>query len=178
MSNVEHWDITDVSGQPTGDIYLRGAPDWPAGGFHVVSTICVYRPVGEVLLTRRAAHKDMPLTWEFPGGSVLAGESGVEGAVRELWEETGLRVSPEAMVLVGRYVEDSALIDFYAVPFAAVAAPAEVDPDPAEVMAAEWSTLRAVQGRLESGQMAPPWADRLSELWGPLLRVLDESLEY
>ncbi len=30
--------------------------------------------------------------FEFPGGSTDAGESGEHAAIRELWEETGLRI--------------------------------------------------------------------------------------
>ncbi len=31
------------------------------------------------------------MVFEFPGGSVDAGESGEQAAIRELWEETGLK---------------------------------------------------------------------------------------
>lgn len=170
---AEYWDITDVEGNPTGEVIARDAADWPTGAFHMVSTICVHRADGKVLLTRRSRNKDMPLTWEFPGGSVWAGESGREGAVRELREETGLVVQEQDLVPVGRYVEKDSLIDLYAVAFETVAPPAELDPDPGEVAAAEWSSLNGLQGRLESGQMSPDWEGRLTELWGPLLRVLD-----
>lgn len=44
---------------------------------------------GRVLLGRRADTLD----WELPGGKVEPGESAVDGAVREVAEETGLLVS-------------------------------------------------------------------------------------
>ena len=44
---------------------------------------------GEVLLVR---HTYGMLNWEIPGGAGEPGESPVETAVREVWEETGLRV--------------------------------------------------------------------------------------
>lgn len=56
---------------------------------------CVVRHEGFVLLTLRSASKDYPLTWEFPAGSALAGESSVDAAIRELREETGLSAEPE-----------------------------------------------------------------------------------
>ena len=44
---------------------------------------------GLVLLQKRF-RRDMGMVLEFPGGSVDKRETGVEAAIRELWEETGL----------------------------------------------------------------------------------------
>lgn len=45
-----------------------------------------------VLLVQRSPTDSMPLKWEIPGGAVDAGETILEGAVREAREETGLEV--------------------------------------------------------------------------------------
>ena len=44
----------------------------------------------EVLLVHRPEHGD----WSFPKGKVEAGETDEECALREVWEETGLRCVP------------------------------------------------------------------------------------
>ena len=44
----------------------------------------------EVLLVHRPQHGD----WSFPKGKVEAGETDEECALREVWEETGLRCVP------------------------------------------------------------------------------------
>ena len=51
----EWWDIVDAGGTPTGAVFRRGAPQWPAGGFHLIAAVCVQREDGMVLLTRCAA---------------------------------------------------------------------------------------------------------------------------
>jgi 8-oxo-dGTP pyrophosphatase MutT (NUDIX family) len=164
----ELWDVTDAAGVPTGRTHRRGDPDFPVGGFHVVAGTCVVRDDGLVLITQRAARKDWPLDWEFPAGSALTGESSREAAARELGEETGLIVAPDALILVGRHREESALVDFY------VAQGIDTDPvvlDPDEVIAYAWMPLDEVAARCASGQMAEPWVDRLTVLWDGLVEA-------
>lgn len=47
---------------------------------------------GRWLVTRRSPGRIFAGLWEFPGGKVEPGESPLQGAVREAWEETGLKV--------------------------------------------------------------------------------------
>ncbi|GAA4426120.1 hypothetical protein GCM10023169_24580 [Georgenia halophila] len=166
----ENWDVTDAEGTPTGKVFRRGAPGWPEGRFHVVAATCAYRLDGMVLLTQRAASKEFPLGWEFPGGSALARETSAAAARRELHEETGLRASPASLAWVGRFPETSALIDLYVT---RVRSPATLVLDPAEVAAAEWVPLTEVEQRLRSGTMASPWVARLDALWVPLVRAIE-----
>jgi 8-oxo-dGTP diphosphatase len=51
-----------------------------------------------VLLQRRAAGRAMAGLWEFPGGKVESGEKPEAALARELEEELGLAVRPEALV--------------------------------------------------------------------------------
>lgn len=50
---------------------------------------------GKLLTTERSRNKTYPLKWEVTGGSILKGETAAEGAVRELYEETGIKISTE-----------------------------------------------------------------------------------
>lgn len=168
----ELWDVTDASGRPVGVTHRRGDPGLSAGLFHVVSAVCVVRADGCVLLTQRATVKDWSLAWEFPAGSALAGETSAEAASRELFEETGLRVAPDALAFVGRFTEESALLDLY------VAHGLELDAltlDPSEVHASEWVSSDEVQLRCRAGAMAGPWVERLAELWDPLAVAVREA---
>ncbi|CDU12649.1 NUDIX hydrolase [Vibrio coralliirubri] len=45
---------------------------------------------GKVLIQKRFRYRQ-GMVFEFPGGSVDPGESGGQAAIRELWEETGLK---------------------------------------------------------------------------------------
>lgn len=161
----ELWDLTDAAGDPTGRTHRRGDPGFPAGLFHIVASVCLVRGDGLVLMTRRAAVKDWPLTWEFPAGSALSGETSAEGAVRELHEEAGVALEVAQLELVGRVVEESALFDLY---FARVPGDPALALDPAEVCESEWVPLAEALRRSADGEMAGPWTPRL-EQWGARL---------
>ncbi|MCU1225719.1 MAG: hydrolase, family [Edaphobacter sp.] len=63
---------------------------------------------GDVLLIRRGRE---PLlgAWSLPGGVLEVGETTAEGVTREIFEETGVRVRPVAMIAtLDRIVRDDA----------------------------------------------------------------------
>lgn len=71
--------VTDPSRQPA-----------PAGGPPTIATLVYCLHERQVLMLQRAK-PPFPGLWTGVGGKVEAGESPVEGALRELHEETGLR---------------------------------------------------------------------------------------
>ncbi|KAF5000728.1 hypothetical protein FGRMN_1569 [Fusarium graminum] len=59
---------------------------------HLIAGALVTNAQGEILLLRRAPHDSWPLLWEVPGGCVDDSDDDlIAAAVRELWEEAGLR---------------------------------------------------------------------------------------
>ena len=88
---MELWDAYDRDGNKTGGTLVRGEPV-PEGLYHLVCGVLVKHVDGDYLLTKRALTKS---TWPgyyeaSVGGSVLQGETSLEGAKRELYEETGI----------------------------------------------------------------------------------------
>ncbi len=61
---------------------------------HVVPCVVIFDRKGQVLLLKRARSKRNGGRWEVPGGSLRYGESPRRGALRELREETGFRLTP------------------------------------------------------------------------------------
>jgi 8-oxo-dGTP diphosphatase len=78
---------------------------------------------GAILLTRRN-HEPKLGAWSFPSGYVDAYEDVQQAAVRETWEETGIRIRIKR--LLGVYQEPDSRVIFLA--FAAVAEPGEPVP--------------------------------------------------
>ncbi|MDE0546421.1 NUDIX domain-containing protein [Microbacterium sp. C7(2022)] len=172
MSADELWDLRDIRGKLVGRTHARGAADWPDGAFHAVAGTVAVRRDGLVLMTLRSSMKDHPLTWEFPAGSALAGESSLDAAVRELREETGLSIDADSMVAVGRFIETRALFDLFVT---RLGDHADLVLDGDEVAEAEWVAVEEACRRWRAGLMAAPWESRLAQLWPRLAEVIDQS---
>ena len=109
----ELWDLYDESRNPLHKTHRRGDP-LPPGAFHVVSEIWTVDAQNRLLLTLRAPDKEFyPDLWETTAGSILAGEDSRTGAVRELFEETGLVADPNALHLIGVLAAPGVFVDVY-----------------------------------------------------------------
>lgn len=70
---------------------------------HRFASTAVVDPRGRVLMQERDEHAPVhPDRWGLPGGGLEAGETYLAAAVRELEEETGLRVAPGDLRSLGR----------------------------------------------------------------------------
>ena len=88
---MEIWDLYTADGASAGKTVSRGEK-LPEGYYHLVSEVLVRHIDGSYLLMLRSPEKKIyPGCWEATaGGSVLAGEAPLDGALRELREETGM----------------------------------------------------------------------------------------
>ncbi len=56
----------------------------------------------DVLLCKRSPKAVMPNYWSVPGGHVEMGESVEEAAIREVWEETKIHITPP-LINIGEF---------------------------------------------------------------------------
>lgn len=59
-----------------------------------------------ILLNQRHPQKSWGLKWECSGGAIVKEESSRDSAIRELQEETGIKVSEKELVYLGKTVMD------------------------------------------------------------------------
>ncbi|MBO4678068.1 MAG: NUDIX domain-containing protein [Lachnospiraceae bacterium] len=95
---MELWDLYDQNGERTGEVWERkhgNFRDIPEGRYHLVSDVLVQHKDGSYLLVKRRDDKDVyPGFWEASaGGSAQVGETPIETAKRELFEETGIKAT-------------------------------------------------------------------------------------
>ena len=92
---MEQWDLYNERREPTGRTHTRG-DEIPQGCYHLVVHVWIRNSKGEYLISQRSADRPtLPLKWECVGGSVLKGETSLDGALRETLEEVGVTLNPE-----------------------------------------------------------------------------------
>ncbi len=101
---MELWDAYDDRFNRIENVTLVRGEDIPDGCFHIVSEIIVRHADGSYLLMQRDLRKHRGGLWEASaGGSAICGEDPYECAVRELYEETGIRA--EKLTELGRVLD-------------------------------------------------------------------------
>lgn len=89
----ELWDIYDKNKKKTGRTAERGVYQLKEGEYHIVVTGIIINSKNEILISKRAENKKFGGMWECNGGSILTGETSLEGIIRELKEELGIEFS-------------------------------------------------------------------------------------
>lgn len=162
----EAWDLLDEHRQPLGRTHFRGDELEP-NTFHTVIEVFTFDTDGKLLLSQRHPDKTYPLLWEGTGGSILAGETSRQGAVRELQEELGLYVLPEQLRFVTTMKRGTYFLDMYCyvfehpIDFEQLSLQAD---EVIDVKLEDWETA------LESVELVPSVRERLIQ-YGHLLRT-------
>jgi len=110
----EIWDLYDINKKKIRKQIERGMA-LEKGEYHLATDIWVINDNNEIIATQRHPEKDLGLLWECSGGAVNAGESSIEGAVRELNEEIGLRPNIYEFKYIETYVGDDYILETYLV---------------------------------------------------------------
>lgn len=150
----ELWDLYDQERRKAGIVQERGKPI-PQGLYHLVVSIWIVNSRGEYLMSQRHPSKPYPKYWECTGGSVLAGESSLPGAVREVKEELGLLLDANTARLIYQTRRDASQ-DFYDVwlfhsdtPTTAL----KIQQD--EVIDAQWLSKERIYDLQKNGKLHP-----------------------
>lgn len=109
---AELWDIYDINKKKIGKTAERDVYQFKEGEYHIVVTGIIINSKKEILISKRAKHKKFGLMWECGGGSILAGETSLEGIIRELKEELGIEFSKKEAIFLKEIRRDKIPPDF------------------------------------------------------------------
>ena len=108
------------------------------------------------MISKRAPAKTAPGMWETTGGGAVAGESGLEAAVREVREELGIALRSESGRVFTRYTfphsggDGAAFIEVWV--FAHECALSSVRLQPAETCDAMWASPAVIKRMIREGR--------------------------
>ena len=104
-----------------------------------------------MLITKRHPDKKAGGQWEFVGGGVLAGETTSIAAVREVWEEIGVRLNKAELCCLETYAKKNYFLDVYLVRKDIDLA--ETRLEPMEVVDIRWADDAEIERMIETGEM-------------------------
>ena len=148
---VEKWDILDQNGQKTGKTTLRGRSILKNGEYHLVVHIWIISSKGDFLIQRRSDNKTlMPGEWAATGGAAISGEDSYSAASRELFEELGIKSTPETLKKMCRIKRRNSLLDIW---FITCDTPIDrLKLQKSEVAAAKWVSKTELKMMISSGE--------------------------
>ena len=159
----EIWELVDIHENKTGVTIERGTnTPIPQGMYQMAVNIWTKNNEGKILLTQRHPNKDWGLKWECSGGVITKGETSIEGARRELQEETGIKVSEDKLQYLGKVVmqEHQCIMHTYLVQLTDAV---ELHLQPEEVVDAKWVTISELENMKE---------DMVDHLWDRYLKYI------
>ncbi len=97
---MEYWDVYNEKKERTGKIVKRG--DFLNDDeYHIVVNAWIKNQDGKYLISQRSANKSHPLMWETTGGSILQGETALDGVLREVKEELNIDLNKQDAIYIG-----------------------------------------------------------------------------
>jgi len=147
--NMEYWDLYDAQRKPLGHTHMRGEK-FEEGEYYVCCEVWVMNPEGKLLATQRHPAKKAGNQWEFVGGGTLAGETTVGSAVRELFEETGIKAEESEFSKLATYAHKNYFQDIFLLKKDVPIERLVLQPD--ETVAAKWVGNDEIMRMIEAGE--------------------------
>lgn len=136
---MEKWDILSFDGEKTGQTVLRSPGALKDGQYHLVVHIWIIDSAGRILIQQRSDDLNiLPGKWAITGGSAVSGEDAPEAALRELYEELGVKAEPKELIHIKTYRGRNDFVWVYVLK--RNLALSEINMQAAEVQAVKWVT--------------------------------------
>ena len=114
MNNQEIIDIYDKNKNKTGKTKIRHKDTLEFGEFIIGVQAIIINSKKQILITQRSKLKEkLPLKWECNGGALLSGEDFIEGIIREIYEELGIKLQKDKAIFLKTAKKDHIFKEIY-----------------------------------------------------------------
>lgn len=147
---MELVDLYDGKKELTGETVDKKAV--PAGKFRLSVHVWIINNQGELLVQQRLSTANkFPNMWSVTGGSVRAGESSLDGVLRELSEELGINATKDEMQFLASYRRKIYFVDVWLLNKNIDIKNIIMQKD--EVQAVKWVTLKEFEKMLDNKEV-------------------------
>ncbi len=152
----EFWDIYDENRVKTGRTAERDKYEFKEGEYHIVVTGIILNSKYEILISKRAPWKRHGSLWECNGGSILSGETSLEGILRELNEELGITFSEKDAIFLKEVKRNKKVPDFKDLwLFQKDISTDEISFPDGEATEAKWVTIEQFMNMYKNNEIVP-----------------------
>ncbi len=131
--------------------YTKERKELVEGEYRLSCFIWVLNDKNELLLQQRlATAKKKPNMWGTTAGGAQAGDTSLEGALRELKEELGIEATKDEMVFIGSYKRVNDFVEVWM-----CKKDIEIDSlvlEPSEVQSAGWFSIEEFEDMINEGK--------------------------
>ncbi|WP_010294985.1 NUDIX hydrolase [Clostridium senegalense] len=148
---MEVWDIYDKNGYKTGKVKEKGEK-LNSGEYHLAMEAWIINSDSKILVQKRSNRCDiLPGVWGLTTGRMISGENSIDGCIREVNEELGIKISEDEMEFMRRIFRTDLIWDLYLVR-------KDIDLEELvlqenEVAEAKWITVNEFKEMLEEGRL-------------------------
>ena len=130
--------------------YTKGRKELVEGEFRLSCFVWIINDKEEILIQQRlATAKNCANMWETTSGGALAGDSALEGTLRELEEELGMKVDVDKLRFIGSYARINDFVEVFLLESNIDVNQLKLQED--EVQAAKWISISEFEEIIKSG---------------------------
>lgn len=153
---MEVWNILDENGNKTGQTIIRGKDKLPEGCYHESVAVWIINEENKMLIQKRSSNKKRyPNMWAMTTGAVIADESSINAAAREVKEELGIDINKEELKFIGKFKGNTAYIDNFILNKNIDMKDIILQEE--EVSDVEWNSYDEINKKYECGEFVPHW---------------------
>ena len=106
-------DVYDKKKEKTGKTFDRDSGKLSKGEYRLSVHGWIVNSKGEFLIQKRSENVKHPGKWAFTGGCVDMGESSIDGAIREVYEELGVLLSKDEFEFFMSFKRKKGFVDVW-----------------------------------------------------------------
>lgn len=110
---MELLDLYNNKKEKIGKVYDRDSGEPGRGEYKLSVHVWIVNSKDQFLIQKRSENVKNPGKWAFTGGAVDAGESSVDGALREVREELGINVSKDEIEYFISFKREKGFVDVW-----------------------------------------------------------------